>query len=473
MTLIVLGAFILLTQIGISWLSHSFVFGAGHAERPILSFLMLEGLAFIAYFATFEWLRRNSKETHSKSFLSLWIFVIAILCRVAYLPSNPIQETDPYRYLWDGETLLRGENPYALSPKEAFQTGEERGEISSPDMGAVFERINHPGIKTIYPPFAQILFALSQWITPWKLWGWKAMILVAELGILSLTVAILKRFDISKEWSLLYAWSPLVLKEFSNSLHLDVFVILFLTGMIYCLTRDWLVSAYGLLSLAALTKWFPVVLFPLLIAWTLPKQRRQTFLGVGLFLVLLVLFYLPFSGVGVSLFEGLGIFATSWRVNDGLFSLIHGSVSMLPVNNEWTHAMSRIIAGGIFSTAIVLVLHWLKRKEDLLSFCQASLVVLTFLFLLAPTGNPWYLTWIFPFLFFIPLRSLILLSGLIFLYYLDFYFTYQGKPHFFDLSRLVEYGIFYFFLGWELWTKNQQFPLLFRLRTKEPLLLGR
>jgi len=72
-------------------------------------------------------------------------------------------------------------------------------------------------------------------------------------------------------------------------------------------------------------------------------------------------------------------------------------------------------------------------------------------FLLLPTGNPWYFTWIFPFMVLVPVRTLRWLSGALGLYYLDFYFMYRGMPRATDWVRLVEYGSTAMVAGWELW----------------------
>lgn len=123
-----------------------------------------------------------------------------------------------------------------------------------------FIKINHPSVKTIYPPLAQYIFAGSQILTPWDLTGWKIMIFIAECAIMALMIAALHKLNIQKEWFLIYGWSPLIIKEFSNSLHLDVFAVLFLCLMIYCLIIGWTFPSY--LALATLIKLFSLYYSP-------------------------------------------------------------------------------------------------------------------------------------------------------------------------------------------------------------------
>jgi len=230
----VLGLLMLLAQIGISSLSQFFVFGTGHAGRPIVLFLILEFVSFAFYFLAMEWVRRLPGESGSHRTSVFWIILIGVLCRLVFMPSNLIQETDPYRYIWDGQTVLSGGNPYERSPEEAFRNQLVPADNPTSEVIETFHKINHPGIKTIYPPFAQYLFAASQQLTPWSLAGWRLMILFSEIGIFFLMLGALVKLRMRKEWLILYAWCPLVMKQFSNSLHLDVFAVLFPSVLYSC-----------------------------------------------------------------------------------------------------------------------------------------------------------------------------------------------------------------------------------------------
>lgn len=462
-----MGALILLTQIGVSWVSRSYVFGVGYEARPIIPFLILEFVAFGFYFAALEWVRRLPREFGSNRKTVFWIILVGILCRLVFLPSNPIQETDPYRYVWDGQAVLKGANPYEHSPKEAFWNHLVPAEKAEAGIIETFQQINHAGIKTIYPPLAQMLFAVSQVLSPWKLTGWRFMIFLAEIGILIILLFLLKKLHLRQEGLLLYAWSPLVLKEFSNSLHLDVFTVLFLVLTVWTVIERRILWAFAFLALAAGIKLFPVALVPLLYVWGWKKASKEVLKGTLLFAGILTGLYLPFASAGTSLFEGLGRFAGEWQVNAGAFGLIKAgflNVQPFAIHAEW---LSRVVVAVLFLILLFQGAKWLKAQTSQEAFFKACLVVVAGLFFLAPTGNPWYFAWIFPFLVFVPSRSLLLFSGLIFLYYLDFYLSYRGMHQAFNFVKLIEYGVFYFFLGWELWAKNRALPLLSRWSTRK------
>lgn len=446
----------MLTQIVISWLSRSFVFGIGHTERPIIAFLVLEFIAFGFYFAAVEWVRRLPEEPGSHRKIVFWILLIGILSRLVFLPSNLIQETDPYRYIWDGQTVLSGENPYRHSPEEAVENQLVPARNVTPEMHETFGKINHAGVKTIYPPLAQYLFSVSQMLTPWGLTGWKLMILFAEIGMFILMLGILIKLGMKQEWLVLYAWSPLVMKQFSNSLHLDVFALLFLSLMIWSFVRERFRLGYLSLALASGVKLFPVILLPLALVWTWKQNRKQAAQGFAIFSLALVLFYVPFIAAGTAVFEGLARFAGEWRVNEGVFGLIHYGVAQIPTLSL-IHAgqVSRLIVAGTMTTLLAFAAIWVSKRRNVPDYFRACLFVTGALFFLAPTGNPWYFTWVFPFLYFAPLRSVVLFSGLVFLYYLDFYFSYQSTSHLFTWVKWIEYGMFYSVLAVELlWKPN-------------------
>ncbi len=441
-----------------SQLSHQFIFGQGHQQRPIIPFVVFMGLAGVFYIIALELMRRNEVIfSHPK--VLMFICLIALIMRLTYSASDFIQETDPFRYIWDGQAIIQGVNPYQHSPQEAIQHNF-RPASNALLAQEVYHKINHEGIKTIYPPLAQGLFALSQWLTPWKIIGWKWTVTLADCVIMGILIAIFGRISLPKAWVIVYAWSPLVIKEFSNSVHSDVFALLMLSLMIYALVRGWQVLAYIALAGAVLIKLFAIVLLPLLICWRFKDQKRYLLQNLLIFFSILILSYLPFLNAGIFLTEGLGRFLSEWQTNEGIFGLIIWAVSLLPMGEGLQNLSSRLVSVCLFSAGLAGILSWLRKENSIRSLMKAMVVTLAMLFFLLPTGNPWYYTWVVLFVPFLPLRALILFSVLVFAYYLDFYFTYHHDRSTFIFVRWIEYGIFFTILGGELW--RRRLPLLSR-----------
>lgn len=460
----VTGAIIILMSFLICRMDGSFIYCVPQHMRPIRILVLYLLIWFSAYFFALERVRKiQTSDNHTMNLI--WIFFVGLVIRILFFAPPAIQETDFFRYFWDGQAIIQGANPYRLSPQEAYLLPEKPALHGTSEMTDTFKYISFPDVKTIYPPLAQYFFAFSQLLTPWSAWGWKWMIFVADGLIIWILMTLLGHWEIRKEWIALYAWSPLILKEFLNNLHLDIFALLFLCLMIYGLIKKWTTFSFVALACAVMVKWFALILLPLLIrvTWKTPKQAV---FHAGLFLSLIVFLYLPFASAGHSLWEGLITFSLKWKVNAGLFNLISFLFQSLSFPEDLVRLSSRFTIALIFALVSVLVMRWFWNRRDVLSFCQSALILTASLFFLIPIGNPWYYSWTFPFLMFFPVRALILFSGLVLLYYLDFYFMYQNQRDLFEWVRWGEYGIFFIVLGVELWVKNRQWPLLSRFTTR-------
>lgn len=444
--------------LGLGFLSQAFAFGVGHAERPIPQVVALLGLGWLGMWLGLRAVRSTTASVPSAWRLG-WVLAISLLARLILLATPPIQETDPYRYLWDGNAVLHGVNPYLYPPSEAYAAPPTAPAIerwrTSINTGAAHEvhrRINHPGIPTVYPPAAQGLFALAQGLTPWSLGGWRFLVLFADLANLVLILGILSRARLPLEWVLLYGWSPLVLKEFGNSLHVDVFVVLGLLLMILALQFGRIRLSFLALALAGLVKLAPLLLMVPLAGWAFKRSRKQTVQGLAIAGLAMTVAYLPFLSAGPAVWNGLGHFVGRWRVNEGLYAGLAGAISRLGFETAWMEGLARGMAGVLLLLATFGIARWVRQgSADLHRLLSGMLALLSGLFLLLPMANPWYFTWVFPFLILIPVRTLIWLSGALGLYYLDFYFMYRGMPNAYDWVRLAEYGSVAMVAAWEVW----------------------
>src|SRR5438552_1907374 len=95
-----------------------------------------------------------------------------LLFRLAVLPTPIRLSSDPYRYLWDGRVQHAGISPYRYAPA-APELRHLRDEVIHPN-------INRPTKRTIYPPGAEMLFALVAAVAPDSLFGWRLFLLGCE-----------------------------------------------------------------------------------------------------------------------------------------------------------------------------------------------------------------------------------------------------------------------------------------------------
>jgi len=81
---------------------------------------------------------------------------------------------DAYRYIWDGKVQANGINPYVYTAHDA-----RLDFLHSPLLPAA---MNHADLKTIYFPLSQWIFYSCYQLSGEALWGYKAVLLIAEIG---------------------------------------------------------------------------------------------------------------------------------------------------------------------------------------------------------------------------------------------------------------------------------------------------
>ena len=121
---------------------------------------------------------------------------------------------------------------------------------------------------------------------------------------------------------------------------------------------------------------------------------------------------------------------------------------------------SMIFAKSIMTLVILAAVAYLilKGTPKIISpeiWVRNIFLVMVLVFLLSPVQNPWYLCWTVPFLCIFHSRSLIFLTGLVGLYYLDFYLDYQDITQYSVLVAWLEYIPFYIYLLWELFRSKK------------------
>ena len=474
--LILAGCVSTLIWVGVAWLSHGIGDSAGfqyqtpNDDMPTGWWLLLHFVAGAILLWVFCRLRKKSPSP------ALPIIGFALVFRLILLPSVPIHESDFYRYLWDGQSTAAGVNPYEFEPgalylyeegiTEWFADQQVPGVIwrgrefnlteirriarlrklrdADPEILA---RVGHPAVPTIYPPVAQGVFWLSATLFGPSILGLKFILLAFDLGIVVVIYQLLRRFRLPMAGLPIYAWNPLVLKEFANSAHYDAVPIFFTVLAVWLTVRtrknaSTSSSVTPALALASgtLAKFFSVLLLPILVPPCWKNWRPYAVFGA-----LVALAFLPFifwDSIGVErVFAGLGIYNANWQYNAFVFPIVHRALALaVDFDLAWT------VAKLAMAASLLLIVVWLTfcrpartplRKVYHCTLCVGAL------FLLSPTAFPWYLCWLLPFLCLFPRWPWILLSLLLPLNYLDFHspasmpFAHQSCLGFSTLSWVI------------------------------------
>ncbi|MEQ1616534.1 MAG: glycosyltransferase 87 family protein [Hyphomicrobiaceae bacterium] len=316
----------------------------------------------------------------ARGFDLLLILCIAVFLRALAMTAPANLTTDGLRYVWDGRIQWAGFNPYLWVPADA-------------ELAHLRDAVIYPGINqketavTLYPPLAEMLFALANRLSD-SLRGIQLVMALAEGVTIIALLAWLKADNLPRERVLIYAWHPLPIWEFSSMGHIDSAATALLMLTILAVVRQRQGLAGGLLAAAFATKYFPLVLAPAL--W-----RRGSWRMPLAFAVMLAALYMPYAwGAGWNVVgflarhldnEGYGAgygFHIVWVLRD--FGL-------------WAPSGRVYVAIVLVPLAALGVWSLLRRRFD--EVRPDHLVILAAAFTLATSPHyAWYFGWLIPLL---------------------------------------------------------------------------
>jgi hypothetical protein len=383
-----------------------------------------------------------------------WIIFTGLAARIILLPTSTVLEDDWYRYLWDGAVTAKGYNPYAYSPADVMEkkstVPDELINLSN-ESGEIIKNINHPIVRTIYPPVVQIFFTTSYIIAPWKLLGWKLILLIGDLILLFFTIKILQNLKLPLTFAAIYWLNPIVLHEFFNAAHMDLFVLLFVMMSVYFFLKDKTIISTILLALAVGIKLWPLIIIPFILRkiW---KDKKQIVTHLLLFGILIAVIFIPVFLAGLDDSLGFIKYAARWENNSVFYESL--KIFLNSVNDFFglgiscTTCITRWIVGLIIISLIIFLLR--KQIINNFDFLDKIFLALAVLFLISPTQFPWYYTWIVPFLVVRPRLSFLLYPILLPLYqlnYLSGYLVYvQHVPiiilFLYEIKKGTEFNFF-------------------------------
>lgn len=352
------------------------------------------------------------------------ILCFALFFRLLFLFRLPELSDDIYRYLWDGLQMLQGNNPYAAAPFDVRPVD---------DLSALLlTKINHTRLVTIYPPFAQLVFALGAAVSQ-SLVGFKALVVILDLATCFFIFKLLARMNLPASRAILYAWHPLPILEIAGSGHIDgVGILLFLLATYillskpagnnvkpaFCHRPTFMTAPYVkplvagiILAMAVQVKFIPLIYLPVLLMAT----ANPLTLGIG-FLTATLIIALPFTPGLTNMFTTLSTYLQNWEFSNFAFRLLR---NLLSSGNK-----TRLILSSLFFSYLLFFTVFFRIKsrgcnrQQKLMLIMKSLYAITFGFLLlTPTLHPWYAIYLVSLLPFIVGPAGFVLSWVVFLSY--------------------------------------------------------
>lgn len=425
----------------IALLSAGLMIGLGYrVEQHEFSELWLYyGPLFGLYVLTL-WMEWNEREV-------LLLFGLGLLLRLVLLGTFPGLSDDIYRFVWDGRLWLQGYNPFDQLPAHYMQAGNEAPGLTP----ALYDQLNSPGYYTIYPPVAQLTFALSSWIVPGNIYGsalsLRSFLFLCELGSLILIWRLLHHFDLPVKRGLIYALNPLIIIEITGNLHYEGAMIFFLLLSLWLLAHSrWTASAIAL-ALSVASKLLPLMFFPLLIR-RLGWRRSYWYFPLTGFAILLLFLPLVSATFIENFSQSLDLYFRKFEFNGSLYYLLRW-IGFQIVGYNLIATFGPILAMITFTG--ILSIAWLEKRPDWRNLPEKMLFAISLYLLLTTTIHPWYVSLPVVLCLFTHFRYPVLWSGLIMLTYINY-----SYPTYFENLWVValEYVLVGGYFAWEFWVKK-------------------
>ncbi len=376
-----------------------------------------------------------------------FLFLAGLVFRMVFLWATPSLSQDYFRFIWDGELILQGINPYLYVPDELMTWAS----IPIAHAKELFE-----GMGTLsaahfsnYPPLNQLLFTVAVFFGGKSILGavitMRLGIILADVGIFYFGRKMLKYLNRSPHLIFWYFLNPLVIIELTGNLHFEGVMLAFFLGSLFLLTLNKFGWAAVVYSLSIGVKLIPLLFLPLFIAYLGRKKAIRFFAVIGI--VLLVLFAPFYTPVFFDHYtDTIALWFSNFEFNAGIYNLIKQTGISLNLK-PWEMIRSY---GKITPVLIILLVGFItffKKIPSLSTLIFYMLWILSTYYFLATIVHPWYLVFLIILCLYTDFRFPLFWSAAVILSY-----TAYGHPDFKENLGLLflEYLIVFGFLGYEI-----------------------
>jgi hypothetical protein len=442
---------------------------------------------------------------HRRPPLLRYVLLIAGAARLILLfgAPQPVLDGDTGRLRFDARLVNQGLNPYEFKPvhlmdedpDDVLLTGTQyerlmraRAAMSGSGDAPRPEETRRPDLRTNASPLALWVGSIADRFKPQSTRGFAFAVLCADALAIWLLVLALRKLQLPAAWVIVYAWSPVLLKEAYCTMAVDAFLMPALAGLIWCLvTGRRLLTAVPLALCGgfrhALLAFLPVM------------GRRIGLSGVLLAVVLFVVPFLPFFTPDVSVpryFEGELHVWRHCEYNSVLENSLRGALRYIPSEAENTLTIGGVtmvrpgeplhgflakilgllvVVGVVIYQVIRLGYAYEAPGEEVQAGLSDLFVLIVTLLVVSPVLHPWHALWLLPLMVVRPsglawlaLPTLVCLS----------YLTHLVGPDASDLTlgggalsfRVFEFGLFGAFLAVDHFSRRR----VFHVRTVGPVL---
>ncbi|MDN3202708.1 carotene biosynthesis protein [Algoriphagus sediminis] len=410
------------------------------------SFFLLFGLYSFCFFIGLL----LSKQSENISWQLL--FFIGLIFRLSLFWSVPNLSDDYARFLWDGELLGLGSNPYEMPPKEWMAQNQE---LISSYLEKLFQLMNSKGYFSIYPPSNQLIFWFaglvsdSQIIYPIIIL--RLVLVSAEMGVFFLLRKLLLTLKLSSSRIGWYWLNPLAILEISGNLHFEGLVLASILGALFFISRSNVFGTSASLFAGVGIKLVPLILLPSLF-FDKNFRKKPTFWLGGLLIFFLAFSPLIIDQSYVNLWESIRLYQGKFEFNGSVYYLLR-EVGFWIQGYNTIATLTKILS---LTTFVLIIWFSVKNsKRDTSGIIRLWVSIYLIYLFLQPVVHPWYLLPVLGLSVLINSRTAILWSWTII-------FSYQayGNIDFYEnpLFLWIEYVPVFLLVFWEFRQNKLNYP---------------
>lgn len=366
-------------------------FGYMFQRSDFLLLLILESLLFLSTYKLIKSFGNNFKLLTG----------LGIFFRLLFLFSIPNLSQDFFRFIWDGNLVINGVNPYMFTPKMYFDTQNIFIGIPKNQAQVLYEGMGllNGSHYSNYPPVNQFFFAVANWLGGKNILGnvvvMRLLIILADIGILYFGKKLLVALHQKPTTIFWYFLNPFILIEMTGNLHFEPVMLFFLIWALYLIKKQKWIFGAVIFGLSISVKLIPLLFLPLFFKWFYTNE-------IGLKgLYHLVLFYVIVLATVIATFipfytpeflshflESIALWFQNFEFNASIYYII-----------RWIGYQTigwNIIAttGKILPLVVVfciLLFTFIRKNNRFKNLLESLLFSISIYLLLATTVHPWYL----------------------------------------------------------------------------------
>lgn len=406
-------------------------------EHFLLFFSQYLG-AFLLFFTIYSsWSKTEYERNRGLLFVSF------VLAHAILILAPPQLSNDFYRFIWDGELLTRGINPFAHTPNELISHTEF--------FNSQYYRSLYHGMGELsqahyscYPVVNQALFFPGAFFFDnigANVISLRIIVILGDVLTFIYMIKLLKLLGLKQHLAWLYLMNPLILLEFTGNLHFEGVMIGFILMATYYLLRLKIFQGGVALALAIQTKLNPLLLLPLFFKY-IKFNRSLILVGTSL------IFSIFIGGILISeqglanMLDSINEYFVRFEFNGSIFYLFR-ELGFLTIGHDPIQFMGPILS--VLTFVIIMAIALFKRIDTKVDVMTALMFGYVTYYLFATTVHPWYITMALAFSIFTQYRFVLVWSLMIGVSY----FAY-GEEAFKEngwlilLEYLVVYGIMFY-----------------------------